>query len=89
MENLFINIMFLPFIQYHEIGENSTKSLDLSMLLNDTATAEKRKTVNFGFIIANLCKALLIFELLSKVFLFDYCDAIIEYKKKRRAEARR
>ena len=70
--------MLLPFIQYHEIDGNIIKSLDLSMLLNDTANGRKRKTVNFGFIFANLCKALLIFELLPRVFLFDYCDSIFE-----------
>ena len=39
--------MFLPFIQYHEIGENSTKSLDLSILLNDTANGRKKKNCKF------------------------------------------
>ena len=39
--------MFLPFIQYHEIGENSAKSLDLSMLLNDTANGRKKKNCKF------------------------------------------
>jgi hypothetical protein len=39
--------MFLPFIQYHEIGGNSIKSLDLSMLLNDTANGRKKKNCKF------------------------------------------
>ena len=39
--------MLLPFIQYHAIDGNSIKSLDLSMLLNDTANGRKKKNCKF------------------------------------------
>jgi hypothetical protein len=51
--------MFLPFIQYHEIGENSTKSLDLSMLLNDTANGRKKKNCKFWL---HFCKSVQTFH---------------------------
>ena len=46
--------MLLPFIQYNEIGENSTKSLDLSILLNDTANGRKKKNCKFWL---HFCKS--------------------------------
>jgi hypothetical protein len=49
-------LTFLLYIQYHEIGENSTKVLDFSILLSDTSHGRKRKTVNIGFVFANLCE---------------------------------
>ena len=38
---------FLPFIQYHEIGENSTKVLDFSMLLRLIAPRQKKKNCKY------------------------------------------
>ena len=70
--------MLLPFVQYHEIDGNIIKSLNLSMLLNDTANGRKKKNCKFWLFFANLCKALLIFVLLPRVFIFDYSDAIFE-----------
>ena len=49
----YLNIMLLPFIQYHEIDGNSIKSLDLSILFNDTANGRKKKNCKFGL---HFCK---------------------------------
>ena len=51
--------MLLPFIQYHEICESSTKSLDLSMLLNDIANGRKKKNCKFWL---HFCKSVQTFH---------------------------
>ena len=86
--------IFLPFIQYHGIDENSTKSLDFSILLRLTAHGRKRKTVNITVNFANLCKLYTqkwsvlhfgtdhlrysVFCIFAESLFFDYSDADIE-----------
>ena len=38
---------FLPYIQHHEIGENSTKVLDLSMFSPDNSQRQKKKNCKY------------------------------------------
>ena len=50
---------FLPFIQYHEIGENSTKVLDFSILLRYTAQRQKRRNCKYR---SKFCKSVQAFH---------------------------
>jgi hypothetical protein len=77
--------MLLPFIQYHEIGENSTKSLDLSMLLNDTANGRKKKNCKFWL---HFCKSVQ-GDFVREISSLTTAMQILSIERKRRAETRR